>query len=382
MYSVRFVWICLLACVFGCALQAVVSPKAAGAAAQMGPLYASAERDGQHDFDFHFGTWKTHISKLRHSTTGSPTWVTLDGTVVVRKIWDGRANLEEVEADGAAGHFEDLALFLYNPQAHQWSITFAGSNDGTLGFPSSIGEFKNGRGEFFDQEIRNGKSILVRMIWSKITPNSHHYEQAFSSDGGRTWETNFAASLTREAPAVAKAAAGRLAGHGAGTDPDGQDAFDFGLGTWKEHTVRLLHPLTGSKTWMQMDGVSVDKPIWNGRANIVELESDGPTGHLELLSLRLYNPRSREWNLYFATSQVGIVSGAMTGAFNDGRGEFFSEESVKGRGVLVRFTVTKVAANSERSEQAFSADGGKTWEVNWINTYTRIQGPSPPKRSI
>jgi hypothetical protein len=100
------------------------------------------------------------------------------------------------------------------------------------------------------------------------------------------------------------------------------------------------------------------------------------------LSLRLYNPRSREWNLYFATSQVGIVSGAMTGAFNDGRGEFFSEESVKGRGVLVRFTVTKVAANSERSEQAFSADGGKTWEVNWINTYTRIQGPSPPKRSI
>jgi hypothetical protein len=359
MISGRSVWASLLACALGFA-QTIASAQA-------------SERDGQHDFDFHFGTWKTHISRLRQLPSGAAKWVTLDGTVVVRKIWGGRANLEEVEADGAGGRFEDLALFLYNPAAHQWSMSFAGSDDGALGFPSTTGEFKAGRGEFYDQEMRHGKSVLVRIIWSNITPTSHHFEQAFSSDGGRKWETNFTASLTRLKQNVEPATGDRVTSQGAAADPDGEHAFDFGLGIWTEHTSRLLHPLTGSKTWLQMDGVSVDKPIWNGRANLVELESDGPKGHLELLSLRLYNPQSRQWNLYFATSRVGIVSGPMTGEFKHGRGEFFSQDTVNGEAILARFTVMRISANCERSEQAFSADGGKTWEVNWINNYARIQ---------
>src|SRR5579864_502558 len=104
----------------------------------------STERDGQHDFDFESGAWKTHISRLQHPLTGSTTWTKMEGTKVVRKIWDGRAWLEEVEADSAAGHFESLALFLYNPQSHQWSMNFATSGDGTLSVPA-VGEFKNGR---------------------------------------------------------------------------------------------------------------------------------------------------------------------------------------------------------------------------------------------
>jgi hypothetical protein len=154
-------------------------------------------RDGQHDFDFNVGSWKTHIRRLLHPLTGSNTWVELNGTVVVRKVWGGRANLEEIEADGPAGHFEGMTLFLYNPQSHQWSQTFASSEDGTLEQPA-IGEFKQGRGELFDQETFNGRTILVRGTWSDITPNSHRFEQAFSADGGKTWEPNFIANLTRE----------------------------------------------------------------------------------------------------------------------------------------------------------------------------------------
>ena len=88
-------------------------------------------------------------------------------------------------------------MFLYNPQARQWSVNFANSNDGTLSQPA-IGEFKNGRGEFFDQEAYKGRTILVRIVWSGITPNSHRFEQSFSDDGGKTWEPNFVATLTRE----------------------------------------------------------------------------------------------------------------------------------------------------------------------------------------
>jgi len=158
---------------------------------------ASKTRDGQHDFDFNIGTWNTHIKRLQHPLTGSNTWVELDGTVVVQKVWNGRAQLEEIEADGPTGHFEGLTLFLYNPQSHQWSQNFASSGGGTLSVPT-VGDFKNGRGEFFDQEPFNGRTILVRVVWSNVTPNSHQFEQSFSDDGGKTWEPNFVATLTRK----------------------------------------------------------------------------------------------------------------------------------------------------------------------------------------
>jgi hypothetical protein len=155
-----------------------------------------AQRDGQHDFDFETGNWKTHVSRLVHPLTGSTTWVTYEGTTVVRKVWNGRANLGELEIDGNAGHIELLSLRLYNPSSRQWSLNVASSGGGTLGVPA-IGEFKNGRGEFFDQETFNGRAILIRFVISDITPNSCHFEQAFSDDGGKTWEVNWVATDTR-----------------------------------------------------------------------------------------------------------------------------------------------------------------------------------------
>lgn len=157
---------------------------------------SSHYHDGQHDFDFNLGTWKTHIRRLEQPLSGSSAWVELNGTVQVRQIWHGHAQMEEIEADGPGGHFEGMTLFLYNPQSHQWSQTFASSDDGTLGQPA-IGEFKQGRGELFDLESFHGRTVLVRAAWSDITTDSHRFEQAFSDDGGKTWETNFIATLTR-----------------------------------------------------------------------------------------------------------------------------------------------------------------------------------------
>jgi hypothetical protein len=165
-------------------------------AAPATPHPAATEPDGQHDFDFEIGSWKTHLTRLQHPLTGSTTWVDYDGISVVRKIWNGRANLVELKVDGTAGHIEGLSLRLYNPEAHQWSLNFANINSGTLG-PPTIGEFKNSRGEFFDQEEFNGKTILVRNIFSDITPTSYRFEQAFSQDGGKNWEVNWIATDTR-----------------------------------------------------------------------------------------------------------------------------------------------------------------------------------------
>jgi len=158
---------------------------------------AVTQRDGQHDFDFEIGSWKIHLKRLQHPLADSNDWVEFDGISVTRKVWDGRSNLEEFETDGPAGHIEGLTLRLYNPQARQWSIYWATSKDGTLGLPATVGEFKNGRGEFYDQEVWHGRTIFVRYIWSGITPNSAHFEQSFSDDGGKTWEVNWITDQTR-----------------------------------------------------------------------------------------------------------------------------------------------------------------------------------------
>jgi hypothetical protein len=155
-----------------------------------------AARDGQHDFDFEIGTWKTHLKRLMHPLSGSKTWAEYEGTTVVRKVWDGRANLVELVATGPAGHFEGLNLRLYNPESHQWSLNFANSASGTLTQPT-IGEFRNGRGEFYDQETFNGRAIFVRFVISQISADSCHFEQAFSDDGGESWEINWIADDTR-----------------------------------------------------------------------------------------------------------------------------------------------------------------------------------------
>lgn len=170
--------------------------QAAESAAKATPQNTSAPRDGQHDFDFEIGTWKTRVKRRLHPLTGSTTWIEMEGTSVVRKVWNGHANLLQLEADSPSGHFEGLSLRLYNPQSHQWRLNFSNSNDGIMAQPT-VGEFKNGRGEFYDQELLNGRAILVRFVISDITANSARFEQSFSDDGGKTWEVNWIATDTR-----------------------------------------------------------------------------------------------------------------------------------------------------------------------------------------
>jgi len=178
------------------ALELLLSVAVVAQASQAKPPASTADHDGQHDFDFEIGTWKTHLKRLAHPLTGSNQWIECDGVSVVRKVWDGRANLLELEADCPSGHLEALSLRLYNPLSRQWSLNFSNSSGGTLSQPT-IGEFKNGRGEFYDQETFRDRAILVRFVISDITPNSCRFEQSFSDRGGKTWEVNWIAVDTR-----------------------------------------------------------------------------------------------------------------------------------------------------------------------------------------
>jgi hypothetical protein len=356
----------LLALTLACATQPATAQATASA------------RDGAHDFDFEIGSWKTQLKRLLKPLSGSHEWASYAGTTVVRKVWNGRANLVELEADGPSGHFSGLSLRLYSPTARQWSLNFANRRGGELSLPPASGGFnaQNGRGEFYDQEEYNGRKVLVRFVITNITADSVHFEQSFSDDGGKTWELNWVADDTRMADRAVTAPpspAPALATATADTTRDDAHAFDFDHGNWRTRSSRLLKPLTGSTTWTEMEGVTAVKKIWGGAANLAEFKADGAAGPMELLSLRLFNPGSGQWNLNFATPGVGTLGVPGVGSFDkSGRGVFYDQESINGKTVLVRFSIWPITADTAQSEQAFSQDGGKTWEVNWINRYTRM----------
>ncbi len=157
---------------------------------------------------------------------------------------------------------------------------------------------------------------------------------------------------------------------------DGQHDFDPLLGSWKYHLKRRLHPLTGSNTWVELDGTGVCSKLWDGRADLDTLEVDGPTGHIEGLTLRTYNPQTHQWSLYWANSKDGAMVPPQIGQFKDGRGEFYAQDTLNGKSIFVRFVWTAMNSSSPHFEQSFSADGGKTWEVNWITDQTRVDDPS------
>ncbi|MBV6497126.1 MAG: hypothetical protein DCC44_05310 [Acidobacteria bacterium] len=154
---------------------------------------------------------------------------------------------------------------------------------------------------------------------------------------------------------------------------DGQHDFDWQTGKWKVHLRRLLNPLSGSTTWVEYNGTSVVRPVMNGRGSLLELELDGPKGHIEGVGLRLYDPESGQWSLNWANGGDGRMSTPMFGEFRDGKGEFFDQEVYNGRSVFVKNGFFAITATSALFEQAFSDDGGKTWETNWRMTFTRIK---------
>jgi hypothetical protein len=175
-----------------------VAARPVGGADPVGTRATSAAHDAQHDFDFEIGAWRVHLKRRLHPLQGSNEWAEYDGTSVVRKVWDGRANLGELNVANATAHVQGLSLRLYNPETRQWSIYWANSRDGSLGTPM-VGAWSDGHGLFYDQEPFEGRMVFVRFIFSDVTPRSFRLEQAFSADGGSSWEANWITTFTRDA---------------------------------------------------------------------------------------------------------------------------------------------------------------------------------------
>ena len=342
-------------------LWVVFQPLAGFAQGKPNPIAVAgpaALRSGEHDFDFGEGAWHTHIKRILDPFNAASRTIELDGTVSSRRVWGGRAWLEEIQAEGPNGPWQGLSLFLYNPQAHQWSQTFLNRKIGALS--PSVGAFNDDRIELYSQDTFKDRAILVRAIWSDISADAHRYEESFSDDGGKTWRLSFTARKTR------------IPANAVHPMPQTPNDFDFDIGTWKLHTARLLRPLTGSTQWTEADGRVVVTRIWDGSANLSEIHTNYATGPVDFLALRWYNPVARQWFMDFATAASGQLGVPMAGEFKNGRIDFLDQEPIDGKMILVRFSMWPTPEHAPASEQAFSADGGRTWEVNFRTKYTPV----------
>ena len=177
----------------GLVLVVTAAGASSSALASSGPGTQRAATDGQGDFDWELGSWRTSVQVLAEPLSDSEDeWLRFDGTSVVRPLMDGRANVVELRISGPAGQINGLNLRLYEPTAQRWSSTFVNLRDGML-TPSVFGTFTDGVGEFYGDDQLDGRPIKVRFTVERQGPSRARFEQAFSDDDGATWETNWIA---------------------------------------------------------------------------------------------------------------------------------------------------------------------------------------------
>jgi hypothetical protein len=323
------------------------SPAAAGSASNV------------HDFDWNFGTWKTHIKRLVHRLAGSTDWVAYQGVVTVRPLLGGKANIEVIDADGPS-RLQLFGIRTYDPRSRQWIVSGAVRGSSSLEVPA-YGTFHDGRGVFYDQEPFDNATILVRQTFFDITANSYAYEQAFSKDGGRTWEPNFRANLERTSSSVTPQS----------TDVgDGAHDFDFNEGTWRTH-IRSLGGSAAKPVWAKLTGTVTIAKLWGGDAFVEELFAGGADG-FSGVTLYLHDSQSHQWSQTYADSSDGTFESPMIGGFANGRGILTTLGAYDNRMVLQRGVWSGIGANAHRFQIEVSENGGTSWHPIFIASLTRL----------
>jgi hypothetical protein len=323
---------------------------------------AHTEHDGRHDFDFLFGEWRVHHHRLKPN---SQEWVDFEGTCSNRKLMDGGANMEEHALNAPYGAYRAIGLRAYDSKTGQWAIWWLDGRypSGPLD-PPVKGRFEKGIGTFYSDYTQDGKPMRGRLQWSNITPTSARWEQASSSDGGKTWAANWIMNLDRDTANAAQNAAERSDVHD----------FDFLRGDWNVHH-RFLRVKGDGREWLDTDGTASHRKLMGGRANTEEYTIKAPSGTYRALSLRSYDSKASQWSIWWldGRSPHGELDPPVQGRFENGVGTFFSDGTIAGKPARTRFIWSHITPTSARWEQAYSFDAGKTWETNWIVTFTRAK---------
>jgi hypothetical protein len=313
---------------------------------------ASAELAARaHDWDWLVGNWDVWHRRLKERLVASNEWEEFTGKSVLWRTLEGFGTLDDNVLDLPGGRYYGATI-----RAHD------GRNPTTIE-PPVTGTFEDDTGTFIGKDTLKGRPITVRFRWRDIHGARPWWEQAFSVDGGVTWEVNWRNYFTRTSATPAPLAVTQ------GSALRELHDWDFIVGSWAVHN-RRLKGLAGTK-WEEFGSTLVNRPILAGLGNVGDNKFDAPDGSYCGVSIRSFDPQTRQWLSRWLDGRSPSIGAATRGSFENGVGTLIGNDSLHGRAIKVRSQWSRITPSSAHWEQAISMDGGTTWQTNWVSDFTR-----------
>jgi hypothetical protein len=320
-----------------------------------------------HDWDWLEGNWDVWHRRLKERLAGSSEWDEFNGKSALWRTLDGLGTVDDNSLDLPTGVYRGLTVRAFDPETRQWSIWWLDGRNPSRMDPPVVGRFEADTGTFIGRDVHQGTPVTVRFRWLEIHSKRPNWEQAFSTDGGATWEVNWRNYFTRTSPKPTPL-------------PRRQDVsfseqhdWDFLVGKWAVRNRRLKERFKRSRNWEEFNSTLENWPVLGGLGNVGDNLFESSAGSYRGMSVRAFDPTTREWLSWWLDGRSPTVFASPTrGTFAKGVGTLIGDDVSNGRPVKVRSLWSHITPRSARWEQAASLDGGTTWETNWTSEFMRI----------
>lgn len=325
----------------------------------------AADRRG--DWAWLEGNWKVEHRRLRRRLAGDAHWDRFTGTSAVWMTLGGLGTIDDNLLHLPGGDYRAVGIRAYDPGTDRWSIWWLDGRNPARIDPPVTGRFEGDTGTFTGSDWFEGRPIDVRFHWQAIHGPRPHWQQSFSPDGGAGWEMNWENFFTRTGKVPTP-----LPLLPEGDPARAPDDWGFLAGRWTVRHRKLRKRLAGSRDWDEFGGTFVNWPTLGGNGNVGDNLMNAPTGSFRGVGFRAWDPATREWMSWWLDGRdPGRIGAPLRGRFVDGIGTYLSDDTHEGRPVKARVTWSRITGKTARWEQAFSADGGASWETNWTSDFTR-----------
>jgi hypothetical protein len=317
-----------------------ISLASAGCALGMPGLAATADSGGhENDWRWLAGNWDVWHERLRDRLVGSTTWDEFGGKCNSWPTLGGLGNVDDCLLYLPSGTYRAIGPRAFDPATGKWSIWWLDGRSASKLDPPVIGGFVAQEGEFFGDDVHKGTPVKVRFRWHETGGKRPHWDQAFSTDGGKSWEINWRNYFTRTSATPTPLAFDDPA-------PAAAEDWKFLAGEWRVRNRRLTK--TGTVGDNLFRGVGGD-----------------PDKSYRGVSMRAFDATERVWRSWWLDGRrPATISSSVSGRFENGVGTLIGEDVIDGRKVRVRSRWSNITPKSTRWEQATSTDGTR-WETNW-----------------
>jgi hypothetical protein len=309
----------------------------------------------EQDWDWLTGDWDVWHRRLKKRLAGNDDWDEFAGKSSFWHTLGGLGNVDDNLLHLPAGTYRAISLRAFDPATRKWAIWWLDGRTAEKLDPPVIGGFTGDEGEFIGNDIFEGKPVIVRFRWHEVRSKRPHWDQAFSPDNGKTWETNWRNYFTRTNTTASPIP--RVEGPAPAQASD----WSFLVGRWRVRNRKRL----ADGRWEEFDSTLENWPVMGGMGNIGDNVFHAPSGTYRGMSIRAFDARTQQWRSWWLDGRrPQVIQSSVAGAFKDGVGTLLGEDEIDGRKVQVRSQWSRIAGKSPRWEQATSSDG-KTWDTNW-----------------